>query len=143
MFDFDATLPLIALQFIVLAFVLNAIFFKPLTKVLDERASYILNNETEAQERISKANQLAQGYEQQLGEARKQSQAILATAQSEAQKLATEKIAQAQQEAQRQKEAAAQEIEEQKQAALRTLEAQVDGLSRQILEKLLGSELVK
>ena len=52
-------------------------------------------------------------------------------------------IAVAQKEAQQQKEAAAQEIEEQRQVALRSLEQQVDGLSRQILEKLLGPELVK
>ena len=40
-------------------------------------------------------------------------------------------------------EAAAQEIEQQRQEALKTLEQQVDTLSRQILEKLLGPELVK
>jgi len=37
MFDFDATLPFMALQFLLLAALLNAIFYKPLTKALDER----------------------------------------------------------------------------------------------------------
>ena len=117
MFDFDATLPFMALQFIVLAFVLNAIFYKPLNKVLDDRADYIRDNESQAKERLAKAKELASQYELQ--------------------------IAVAQKEAQQQKEAAAQEIEEQRQVALRSLEQQVDGLSRQILEKLLGPELVK
>jgi F-type H+-transporting ATPase subunit b len=40
-----------------------------------------------------------------------------------------------------QREQAAQEIEQQKQEALRSLEQQVDTLSRQILEKLLGSKV--
>lgn len=143
MFDFDATLPFMALQFIVLAFVLNAIFYKPLNKVLDERADYIRNNESEAKERLAKAKALAQQYEQQIADARRQSQEVLVNAQADAKRIAAEQLAEAQREAQKQKEAAAQEIEEQRQVALRSLEQQVDTLSRQILEKLLGPELVK
>lgn len=143
MFDFDATLPFMALQFIVLAFVLNAIFYKPLNKVLDERADYIRNNESEAKERLAKAKGLAQQYEQQIADARRQSQEVLATAQADARRIAAEQLAEAQRESQKQKEAAAQEIEAQRQVALSSLEQQVDTLSRQILEKLLGPELVK
>ena len=51
-------------------------------------------------------------------------------------------MAQAQGEAQVQREQAAQEIEQQKAEALSSLEQQVDALSRQIIEKLLGPELV-
>ncbi|NES17611.1 MAG: F0F1 ATP synthase subunit B' [Symploca sp. SIO3E6] len=143
MFDFDATLPLMAVQFLLLAAVLNAIFYKPLTKVIEERASYIRTNETEARERLSKAEELANQYEQQLGEARRQSQAIIESAQAEAKKIAAQKIAEAEQEAQAQREQAQREIEEQKQQAMSSLEQQVDALTRQILEKLLGPELVR
>lgn len=143
MFDFDATLPMMALQFVVLAIILNAIFYKPLNKVLDERADYIRQQETGGQEQLAKAKQLAVEYEKQLADARKQSQKIVADAQAEAKRIATEAVANAQKEAQAKKEAAAQEIEQQRQEALSTLEQQVDALSRQILEKLLGPELVK
>jgi len=143
MFDFDATLPLMAVQFLLLAAVLNAIFYKPLTKVIEERASYIRTNETEARERLSKAEELANQYEQQLGEARRQSQAIIESAQADAKKIAAQKIAEAEQEAQAQREQAQREIEEQKQQAMSSLEQQVDALTRQILEKLLGPELVR
>ncbi|NEQ65628.1 MAG: F0F1 ATP synthase subunit B' [Symploca sp. SIO1B1] len=143
MFDFDATLPLMAVQFLLLAAVLNAIFYKPLTKVIEERADYIRTNETEARERLSKAEELANQYEQQLGEARRQSQAIIESAQADAKKIAAQKIAEAEQEAQAQREQAQREIEEQKQQAMSSLEQQVDALTRQILEKLLGPELVR
>ncbi len=143
MFDFDATLPMMALQFVLLAIILNAIFYKPLNKVLDERADYIRQQETGGEEQLAQAKGLAAQYEQQLADARKQSQEIVASAQAEAKKIATEAMANAQKEAQAKKEAAAQEIEQQRQEALKTLEKQVDSLSRQILEKLLGSELVK
>ncbi|MGB3206892.1 MAG: F0F1 ATP synthase subunit B' [Crinalium sp.] len=142
MFDFDATLPLMAVQFLVLAAVLNVVFYKPLTKALDERDEYIRNNELGAKERLAKAEKLAREYEQQLGDTRRQSQALITTAQSEAQKIAAQKIGEAQQEAVGKREQAAKEIEQQKQEALQSLEQQVDALSRQILEKILGPQLV-
>lgn len=138
MFDFDATLPLMALQFLLLAALLNVIFYKPLTKVLDDRDNYIRTNNLEARERLAKAERLTKEYEQQLADARRQSQATVEAAQTEAKKITAEKIAQAQKEAQAQREQASVEIEQQKQEAMQSLEQQVDALSRQILEKLLG-----
>jgi len=143
MFDFDATLPLMALQFILLAVILNAIFFGPLGKVLDERDEYLRANERDSQEKLAKTEALTKEYELQLADARKQSQEILAAAQAEAQKLADENMAQAQGLAHARKEAAAQEIEREKALAMEALEKQVDALSRQILEKLVGAQLVK
>ena len=143
MFDFDATLPLMAVQFLLLAALLNVIFYKPLTKALDDRDNYIRTNNLEARERLAKAERLTKEYEQQLAEARKQSQATVAAAQAEAQKTTDQKIAEAQKEAQAQREQAALEIEQQKQEVLSSLDQQVDALSRQILEKLLGPVLAK
>jgi F-type H+-transporting ATPase subunit b len=143
MFDFDGTLPLMALQFLLLAALLNVIFYKPMTKVLDDRDNYVRTNNLDARERLAKAERLTQEYEQELASARRQSQLIMETAQAEAKKITAQKIAKAQQEAQAQREQAAKEIEQQKQAAMATLEQQVDALSSQILEKLLGPALVK
>jgi F-type H+-transporting ATPase subunit b len=141
MFDFDATLPLMAVQFLVLMAVLNAVFFKPLTKVMDERDNYIRSNNQDAEERLAKAEKLAQQFEQQLAETRKAAQATIVAAQNEAQQIANQKMAEAQKEAQQAREKAAAEIEAQKQTAMQSLEQQVGDLSRQILVKLLGPEL--
>ncbi|BAZ13647.1 H+-transporting two-sector ATPase subunit B/B' [Calothrix sp. NIES-4071] len=138
MFDFDATLPLMALQFLLLAALLNAIFYKPLTKALDDRDNYIRTNKVDARERLDKAERLAKDYEQQLADARKQAQAAIASAEADAQSIYSQNIAEAQQEVQKQREEASREIENQKEAAMRSLEQQVDSLSRQILDKLLG-----
>ncbi|MEH1997886.1 F0F1 ATP synthase subunit B' [Nostoc sp.] len=143
MFDFNATLPFMALQFLLLAALLNVIFYKPLTKVLDDRDNYIRKNTLEAKESLAKAERLAAEYEQQLADARRQSQATVEAAQLEAKKITAEKIAEAQKEAQSQREEAAVEIEQQKQEALHTLEQRVDALSRQILEKVLGPTPVR
>lgn len=143
LFDINATLPVMAAQFLILMAVLNAIFYKPLTKAIEDRADYIRKNQLDAKERLLKAEKLAEQYEKELGETRKKAQSVIVLAQEEAKKIASQKMAEAQQEAQQKREQAALEIEQQKQQALQELDQQVDSLSRQILEKLLGPELVK
>ncbi|MBE9229184.1 F0F1 ATP synthase subunit B' [Phormidium sp. LEGE 05292] len=141
MFDFDATLPLMAVQFLLLAAVLNAVFYKPLSKAIDERSEYIRTNEVEARERLAKAEQLAKQYEEQLAVARRQAQSVIAAAQEDAKKIAQQKNSEAVAEVQARLEQTRKEIDEQKQAAMTSLEQEVDALSRQILEKLLGPSL--
>lgn len=141
MFDFDATLPLMAVQFLLLAAVLNAVFYKPLSKAIDDRSEYIRTNEVEARERLAKAEQLAKQYEEQLAVARREAQNVIAVAQEDAKKIAQEKNSEAVAEVQARLEQTKKEIDEQKQAAMSSLEQEVDALSRQILEKLLGPSL--
>jgi F-type H+-transporting ATPase subunit b len=139
LFDLDATLPLMAVQFVLLAVILNALFYKPLGKAIDERDGYIRNNKVDAAERLAKAEQIAKAYQQELAETRRQAQSVISDAQEAAQKLASQSVAEAQQEAQAQREQVQRELDEQKRLAMASLEQQVDGLSRQILDKLLSS----
>jgi len=74
LFDFDATLPLVAIQFIVLMVVLNVVFFNPLLVTLRERNEFILNNLAKASEILTKANVLTTQYEQELTRIRKEAQ---------------------------------------------------------------------
>jgi len=139
LFDFDATLPIMAVQILILMAILNSIFFKPLTKAIDDRNDYVRTNIAEAKERLQKAESLALQYETELAETRKTSQALLLTAQTDANKIRAQQIAATLAESQEQVAAAKVEIEQQKSEAMAALDAQVDGLSRQILEKLLGN----
>lgn len=137
MFDFDATLPLMAVQFILLMVVLNAILFKPLTKVIEDRSTLISNSQTGAKEGLEQVNAITQQYEKALIDSRRQYQAIIAKAQAEAQKTASEKIAAAQAEAVAARETATRELAAQKVSAMAELEKQVDSLSQEIVNKLL------
>ncbi len=143
MFDFDATLPLMAVQFLILTALLNAVFYKPLIKVLDEREDYLRSGAIGSKDKLAKAESIVKEYEKQIADARRESQNLVQQAQAEAKEITASKIAAAQKEVQSQREAAAQEIEQQKAAAFVTLEQQVDSLSRQILEKILDPELIK
>ncbi len=139
LFDFDATLPLMALQFMVLVALLNAVFYKPLNKALDDRAEYIRQNLSQSKERKQKAEDLAKQYEQELRDVRRQAQEIIANAQAEAQEIVAGQVKEAQQQVLAERQQAADEIEAQKAQAFKTLESQVDSLSGQIVQKLLGT----
>jgi F-type H+-transporting ATPase subunit b len=143
LFDFDATLPLMMIQIIILVVALNALFYKPIGKVLDDRDEFIRGGLGDAKARLAEAEELTKKYELELAQTRRESQAVIATAKAEASKIAAEQISQTQQAAQVQRELAQSEIDKQKQSAFTALEPQVEALSRQILTKLLGAELVK
>ena len=141
MFDFDATLPLMAIQFVILTAVMNALFFKPMAKIVEGREGFIRSSKSESKERLEKATALAQQYEQDLASTRREAQATLAAAQAEAKKMADEQIAEAQKQVQEELMKVLQELEGQKEAAMGQLTADADRLSQQIVEKLLGPGL--
>lgn len=142
LFDLDATLPLMALQFLILMAILNSLLYKPLGKAIDERSDYVRSSLKEARELKEKTESLAAQYENELRSVRRESQEIIAAAKAEAEQISNAKIQDAQQEVAAEKQKAADEIEAQKAEAMQTLEQQVDTLSNQILEKLLGAELI-
>ncbi len=139
LFDLDATLPLMAVQFALLAIILNAVFYKPLGNAIDERDGYVRSTTADAEERLAKAEKLAQEYEQALASARREAKQLVEDAQAEAQTIGAQTMASAQQEAQAQREATQKELDAQKQSAMAALEQQVDALSQQIMSKLLGA----
>ena len=48
LFDINATLPLVAIQFILLMVILNIILYSPLLTIIEERKEYILSHLAEA-----------------------------------------------------------------------------------------------
>ena len=139
LFDLDATLPLMAIQFLILIAILNAIFYKPLGRAIDERDAYIRETKAGSEERLAKAEKLAADYEQALADSRREARSLIESAQAEAKQVAASKEAEAMKEAAARREAVQKELDEQKATALSQLEKQVDTLSQQILGKLLGS----
>jgi F-type H+-transporting ATPase subunit b len=74
LFDIDATLPLVAIQFILLMVILNIILYSPLLTIIEERKEYILTNLGKASELLSEANKLIAQYEEELNSVRKEAQ---------------------------------------------------------------------
>jgi F-type H+-transporting ATPase subunit b len=74
LFDVGATLPLVAIQFILLMVILNAILYSPLLTVIQERKEYILTNLSKASELLAEARNMTNKYEQELSSVRKEAQ---------------------------------------------------------------------
>ena len=142
LFDFNATLPLMAIQFILLTVVLTVILYKPVAKVIDERESYINGNLTEASDKLIKADELYTEYDEQLKTARINAQSIIAQSEKEAKEVVALEIGQARKDAAKLIEQTNNELESQKSLALNKLETQVVELSQLIKEKLIGKEVV-
>jgi len=138
LFDFNATLPLMALQFVLLTIVLTFTFYKPVEKVIEERETMISTKLSNASEKLMKADELYNQYEEGLKSARSEAQSIIADSEKEAKEIVAEEINQARQDAATLIEQTNKELEAQKSLALQKLETQVDELSDLIKEKLLG-----
>jgi F-type H+-transporting ATPase subunit b len=74
LFDINATLPLVAIQFLLLVVVLNILLYSPLLTIIEERKEYILTNLGKASELLAEANKLTAQYEQELTSVRKEAQ---------------------------------------------------------------------
>jgi F-type H+-transporting ATPase subunit b len=142
LFDFNATLPLMALQFVLLTVVLTFVFYKPVSTVLEERETLINTNLSSASEKLLKADELCKQYEEQLKEAKTSAQSVIATAESEAKEIVSQEVAQARKDAAKLIDQTNLELEAQKKLALQQLETQIDELSQLIKEKLLGKQAV-
>jgi len=142
LFDFNATLPLMAIQFVLLMVVLTFIFYKSVSKVLEDREEYISGNLTQASDKLIKADELYKQYDEQLKTAKVNAQATIAKAEKEAKDSVALEIGEARADAAKLIERTNKELEAQKSTALAQLETQVDELSQLIKEKLLGKEVV-
>ena len=81
LFDFNATLPLVAIQFVLLMLILNTVLYSPLLTIMEERKEYILNNLAQASEILTQANEVTTYCEEELSRVRKEGQLLVTEAQ--------------------------------------------------------------
>ena len=77
MLEFNGTVIVLAISFVIFVILENFIFYRPLKKVLTERENYIKENEDTADKSFSAAKVLVEEKEQKLSEARAKSSKII------------------------------------------------------------------
>jgi len=137
LFDFDATLPLMAVQVVVLTFVLNSLFFKPVGRVVEEREGYVTSSRAEAKSKLVEAEKLEADLRGQLKDARLAAQKVINDAEQDSDQLYREALSLATSEANAAREEARREIDSQREKALNQLKADADQLGDLIVERLL------
>jgi F-type H+-transporting ATPase subunit b len=140
LFDLDATLPLMALQVVLLTFILNSLFFRPVGKAVEDREGYINTTRAEAKQKLAQAERLESDLREQLKDARLQAQKVVVEAEQESDRLYREALALAQAESIASREQARREIDSQRSAAMATLTGDASKLADQIVARLLAAQ---
>jgi len=140
LFDLDATLPLMAVQVVLLTLILNALFFRPVGRAVEEREGYIATSRADAKQKLAQAQRLEADLTEQLKEARQQAQQLIVEAEQEVDKLYREALAVAQADANATREQARREIEAERDQALTALAADADRLGALIVDRLLAAQ---
>ena len=136
LFDLDATLPLMAVQVVLLTFVLNKLFFQPVGAVVEERETFVSLSYSEAKQKLEQAERLASDLKDQLKAARQQAQTVITEAEATVAQLHQEAIAAAKAKADDTREQARAAIEAERTAAIAQLDGEAKALASLIVQRL-------
>ena len=139
LFDFDATLPLMALQVVLLTFILNALFFRPVGRVVEEREVYVTTSRAEAKQKLAEAEKLELELKEQLKSARIAAQQLIQEAEKDSEQLYREALAIANADANAAREKARRESDAQRDSALSQLKGDAEKLGDLIVNRLLAA----
>jgi F-type H+-transporting ATPase subunit b len=139
LFDLDATLPLMAVQVVLLTFLLNALFFRPVGKAVEDREGYIGTSRAQAKEKLAQVERLEADLKGQLREARQQSQKLITDAEQEMDLLHRAALAEATAEANASREHARREIDAERDQAMSRLTGEAEKLGDLIVSRLLAA----
>ena len=137
LFDLDATLPLMALQVVILTFILNSLFFKPVGKAVEDRDGYISTSRAEAKQKLAQVERLEADLTSQLKAARVETQTLITEAEQDADRLYREALGVAVAEANAIREKARRDIDTERASAMSQLEAEASKLADLIVQRLL------
>jgi len=140
LFDFDATLPLMALQVVLLTFILNALFFRPVGRVVEEREVYVTTSRAEAKQKLAEAEKLELELKEQLKSARIAAQQLIQEAEKDSEQLYREALGIANADANAAREKARREIDAQRDSALTQLKGDAEKLGDLIVNRLLAAK---
>ena len=136
LFDFGATLPLLAIQFLILTFALNTILYTPLLTVINERNEYIVSNLTKSAKLIAETNEIKATYENEILEARKAAQLEITQCQKSYKELFDIELNKVQERYDSILAEYDSTLANEKASALTKLETEIESISEQILGKI-------
>ncbi len=139
--ELDGTLIVIAVSFIIFAFVMQMIFYAPMTKIRNERESYIDKNKKDAQDLFNKSEELLKNYHEKILQTKISVNEVISKATSSA---AMEKasIMKENSDIEAEKVKNAKELTQQeKSEAEKVLKMQIGEFAHSIVKKVLGNQI--
>ncbi|HEY9898802.1 MAG TPA: hypothetical protein V6D00_06435 [Pantanalinema sp.] len=136
MLEFNLTLWIQMALFLVFAGLMNAVFFRPVTKVLEERRAYVAGKHEQAKADLKAIQNLQEDYEARLKAARLEAQEAVSTAVGEAERKRQASMAAVKDEVEKQIAGARDAIRAERDQALSSLSGDVSQLAAQIARKV-------
>ncbi|KAL6502086.1 hypothetical protein OROGR_027219 [Orobanche gracilis] len=137
LFDFNLTLPIIALEFLFLMFALDKIYYTPLGRFMDERDAAIREKLESVNDTSSEVRALEDQAAAVMRTARAEISAALNKMKRETQIEVDEKLAEGRKKVETELQVALASLEKQKEETVRALDSQIVAFSDEIVKKVL------
>nr|NP_045038.1 ATP synthase CF0 B' subunit [Cyanidium caldarium]Q9TM29.1 RecName: Full=ATP synthase subunit b', chloroplastic; AltName: Full=ATP synthase F(0) sector subunit b'; AltName: Full=ATPase subunit II [Cyanidium caldarium]AAF13008.1 unknown [Cyanidium caldarium]WDB00165.1 ATP synthase CF0 B' subunit [Cyanidium caldarium] len=138
LFDFDATLPLMASQFLLIMLILDITFYKPINKVLKDRENYILKTLESATQISEKTKETLARYEEVILKSKKESQQLIDSIKTKTEHDIVNELIQTQNSTREFISKSIKELYRKKEQTLKVLEEDTENLSDKIYLKLIN-----
>lgn len=142
-FDFNLTLPIIAAEFLFLMFVVDSLWFKPMSKVLDDRDTYIRERVSGVKDNSSEIQRLQDDAAAVLKQARLDAQKIIEDTKKQVEAKLEAEVSSARARIEKELAAALANLAAEKEKSLSSLDTKVSALSEAIVAKLIPAESVE
>jgi F-type H+-transporting ATPase subunit b len=129
------------IAFILLVLLLGKLLYKPVLKMLDDRAARIREGMEDARKSREMAEKAQEDFEKRIAEARKEGQEIITQATQMSEKLRQEILAQARAEAQQLIQKEHERLTQEREQTMAELQTQVADLSILVAQKVIGVSL--
>lgn len=139
--EFNATIIVSAVSFIVFIFIMNSILYKPILKIIEERAEFINSNVDEAMGIRSKVQAIREDKNQKIKEAHKLAKNTITAGIENSTNDKSNQIKSALQRTKEKIESEKNQLLQDEQDAKNVLKSNVSDLAKDISEKLLGQTI--
>jgi F-type H+-transporting ATPase subunit b len=140
MLDFSVTFVITIINLVILFFILRAILFRPVTKLLDARAKKVQDARDQAERDKDEANALLERYEAQLKKAGDEGEELIRAARETARQEADQIVAEGKAGAERLLAKARKQAEAEQQAAMAVFKAEAAALVLSAAARLVRRE---
>lgn len=137
LFDFNLTLPIIMVEFLLLMFTLDKLYFTPLGKFMDDRDASIKEKLSSVKDTSEEVKQLEEQAAAVLRAARAEISAALNKMKKETQAEVEVKLAEGRRKVEAELKEALANLERQKEETIKALDSQIAALAKEIVKKVL------
>jgi F-type H+-transporting ATPase subunit b len=127
------------INFFILLFLLQKLFYKPVIKAMNDRQQRLMDNQKKSEEKMKKAAELIETYNQNLAELEKEKDRQLEMAKQQAQEKKEALIAAYREEAEQKRSDYLKEVDEEQERFIHDLGAALGNNAVKIAEHILGS----